>query len=135
MGSFASSNKIINAGDRKYWFINHGKLGLVTFDVSGKIKVDSNRFNILDGRMVQYYENISKISNQLYLISVDEGFVIYDASSSANKKIILPEVLIRKVEDITDTYFTLSETGKSGTTINILLFMPAPWKWSFIVCC
>ncbi|WP_246230184.1 two-component regulator propeller domain-containing protein [Mucilaginibacter humi] len=29
LGAFASSNKIINAGAHKYWFINHGKVALV----------------------------------------------------------------------------------------------------------
>ena len=105
IGSFANSNKIINAGDKRYWFINHGKMALINFAQPGRIDIDSNQFSALDGRMVQYYENISKISDQIYLISVDDGFVIYNAMEpQSSKKISLPPVLIRKVEDITDTY-------------------------------
>lgn len=120
IGTYANSNKIINAGDKKYWFINHGKMALVNFKQPGLVEVDSVRFSVLDGRMVQYYENISKISDQIYLISVDDGFVIYDATGTqSNAKINLPAVLIRKVEDITDTYSTISEVGNSDAVIEI----------------
>lgn len=116
LGSFASSNKIINAGDKKYWFINHGKMGLVNLLEPGKVEVDSSTFSILDGRMVQYYENISKISDKIYLMSVDDGFVIFNATDEQNikKDKNLPAALIRKIEDITDTYRTISEFGNGG---------------------
>ncbi|RZK20730.1 MAG: transcriptional regulator [Pedobacter sp.] len=120
LGSFATSNKIINAGNKKYWFIDHGKTSLVNFSEPGKIEIDSNQFSLLDGRMVQYYENISQISNSIYLISVDDGFVIYNNSlntSQAKKK--LPAVLIRRIEDITDKYFTISETGNNSEETEI----------------
>lgn len=121
LGSFAISNKIISAGKKKYWFINHGKTALVDFLEPGKLVIDSNRLSLLDGRMVQYYENISQISNNMYLVSVDDGFVIYDAndSSSGGLRKKLPRVLIRHVEDVTDTYRTISENGNSGAMIEI----------------
>ncbi len=76
---------------------------------------------MLNGRMVQYYENISRISNGIYLISVDDGFIIYDAGSqqATPAKRNLPAVLIRKVEDITDTVRVLSETGNGNTETEI----------------
>jgi len=113
LGSFSTANKIIEAGAKKYWFINNGKMSLVDLHEAGKVSVDSNRFSILDGRMVQYYENISRISNYIYLISVDDGFVIYNTTNGtrAASQQKLPPVLIRKIEDITDTYQTLSENG------------------------
>ena len=121
LGSFYSANKIINAGFKKYWFINHGKMSLVNLKEPGKILIDSSRFSILDGRMVQYYENISQISSKIYLISVDDGFVIYNTTNTDNssQKLKLPLVLIRKVEDITDKYSTISENGSNGETIEI----------------
>ena len=121
LGSFYTSNKIISAGLKKYWFINHGKMGLVNLSEPGKTVIDSSRFSILDGRMVQYYENISQISAKIYLISVDDGFVIYNTSSSANeaKKQAIPAVLIRKIEDITDKYTTLTENGSNDKDIEI----------------
>ncbi|RZJ78346.1 MAG: transcriptional regulator [Flavobacterium sp.] len=121
LGSFSTSNKIISAGFKKYWFINHGKMSLVHLTEPGKIEIDSSRFSILDGRMVQYYENISQISSKIYLISVDDGFVIYNATNNKNlnQSLKLPLVLIRKVEDITDKYTTLSENGSLQNLIEI----------------
>jgi DNA-binding CsgD family transcriptional regulator len=121
LGSFYASNKIINAGLKKYWFINHGKMSLVNLIEPGKISIDSTRFSILDGRMVQYYENISQISNKIYLISVDDGFVIYNTTNVEENKaqLKIPNVLIRKTEDITDKYSLLTENGSDGETIEI----------------
>ncbi|PWS26774.1 transcriptional regulator [Pedobacter yonginense] len=120
LGSFSTSNKIINAGGKKYWFIDHGKTALVNFTEPGKIEIDSNQFSLLDGRMVQYYENISRISNSIYLISVDDGFVIYNTNQNASSvKHKLPLVLIRRVDDITDKYFNISETGNTSDQTEI----------------
>ena len=96
-------------------------MSLANFNQPGKISVDSNRFNVLDGRMVQYYENISQISDNLYLISVDDGFVIYNnALASALKSATkLPRVLIGKIEDITDKYSSITESGESEKEIAI----------------
>ncbi|WP_443938077.1 ligand-binding sensor domain-containing protein [Pedobacter sp. MW01-1-1] len=112
LGTFASSNKIIPAGDKKYWFINHGKTALVYIREPGKIEVDSNQFSQLDGRMVQYYENISQIDSSIYLISVDDGFVIYKPTHTPiPTKQNLPAVLIRQIDDITDKFSIISETN------------------------
>ncbi|MEE1947198.1 triple tyrosine motif-containing protein [Pedobacter sp. KR3-3] len=120
LGSFEASNKIIDAGQKKYWFICHGKMSLVDLSEPGKISVDSTQFSILDGRMVQYYENISQIGDKIYLISVDDGFVIYNTTDTENQaKIKLPLVLIRKIEDITDKYITLAENGDNDETIEV----------------
>lgn len=120
IGSFGTSNKIIKASDAKYWFINQGRVSLADFANAGKISIDSNRFNILDGRMVQHYENISQISNSLYLISVDDGFAIYNnAKFSTTKPSKLPAVVIGKIEDITDKYTVITEDGDSEAEIEI----------------
>jgi len=112
LGGFATSNRIIQAGNKKYWFISHGKTALADFSVPGQIRMESNLFSVLDGRMVQYYENISKISSQLYLISVDDGFVVYDASNRAAKTGPTPaDVLIRNVYDLTDKYTSWTDGG------------------------
>lgn len=121
LGAFATSNKIISAGAHQYWFINHGKTALVNFSQPGRLPVDYTRFSILDGRMVQYYENISRISNSIYLISIDDGFVIYNTNGNTryNKFKNLPAVLIRKVDDITDKYKNISENGSGGKVLQI----------------
>ncbi len=112
LGSFAASNKIIPALGKKYWFINHGHVSLADFSVPGKLSIDSNRFNILDGRMVQNYENISRINSSIYLISVDDGFVILnDEDALQQNKMKLPRVLIRRIENITDKIITITSNG------------------------
>ncbi|MDT3401904.1 triple tyrosine motif-containing protein [Mucilaginibacter terrae] len=119
--SFATSNKIIAAGGRRYWFINRGRVALVDFTQPGKLPVQSAPFNVFNGRMVQYYENISRISNSIYLISIDDGFVIYDTNEKGQYPSTqkLPAVLIRKFDDITDKYYTISETGTTAQLLQI----------------
>lgn len=121
LGNFSSSNKIIKAANKRYWFINDSRMSLANFIQPGKISIDSNRFNILDGRMVQYYENISQISDNLYLISVDDGFAIYNNALANNIKSAtkLPKVLIGKIDDITDKYSSITENGDSEDKIEI----------------
>ncbi|SDM72439.1 Y_Y_Y domain-containing protein [Daejeonella rubra] len=118
LGSFSTSNKVIKADEKSYWFIERGKVALVDFSESGKIKVNSNLFSVLNGRMVQNYENISKIDHNLYLISVDDGFVLYNQNLKEIKQSI-PDVIIGKVENITATNFTLTERASLSSPIKI----------------
>ncbi|WP_428330501.1 ligand-binding sensor domain-containing protein [Mucilaginibacter sp.] len=120
LGTFASSNKIIAAAGKKYWFINHGRVALADLSVPGKLTIDSNRFNSLNGQMVQHYENINLINNSIYLISVDDGFVILnDDDALLSNKIQLPDVLIRKVENITDKVSAITESSNTLNDIEI----------------
>jgi DNA-binding CsgD family transcriptional regulator len=64
---------------------------------------------------VQHYENINLINNSIYLISVDDGFVILDDNETmATPQINLPPVLIRKVEDIADKVSVISENTQDA---------------------
>ena len=115
LGSFSRSNKIIPALGKKYWFINHGQVSLADFSVPGKLSNDSTRFNILDGRMVQNYENISRINSSIYLISVDDGFVILnDEDALQQRNVKLPQVLIRRLENITDNKLVIAGNGSQN---------------------
>ncbi|OKS86956.1 triple tyrosine motif-containing protein [Mucilaginibacter polytrichastri] len=112
LGSFATSNKIIPAFGKKYWFINHGHVALTDFSISGKLKIDSSRFSILNGQMVQHYENISRINDLLYLISIDNGFVIFNAEDAETpSKTELPKVVIRQLENISSNIIMLTENA------------------------
>lgn len=114
LGSFAFSNKVIKAGDKKYWFINHGKIALADLVQPGRLKIDSNSFSELNGRMLQTYENISRINATLYLISLDDGFGIYYTGTSAiAEHLVLPDVLIRKVENTGDAIDVVAISEKS----------------------
>lgn len=112
LGSFLTSNKIIPAFGKKYWFINHGHVSLTDFSEPGKLKVDSSRFSILNGQMVQHYENISRINDSLYLISIDNGFVIFNAEDAETTlKTTLPKVVIRHLEDISGNGLKLTDNA------------------------
>jgi DNA-binding CsgD family transcriptional regulator len=120
LGAFASSNKIIAAIGKKYWFINHGLVALADLSIPGKLTIDSNRFNSLNGQMVQHYENINLINNSIYLISVDDGFVILnDDDALLQNQSKLPDVLIRKVENITDRVTLFTDNGSDSGEIQI----------------
>ncbi len=115
LGTFATSNKIIPAQDKKYWLISHGRVALADFSSPGKLEIDSNRFSILDGRMLHNYESISRISSAIYLFGVDDGFAILnDADKHNNIDLHVPEVLIRKFEDITDKTRTIQAVDSAS---------------------
>ncbi|MGV3639563.1 MAG: ligand-binding sensor domain-containing protein, partial [Adhaeribacter sp.] len=117
LGSFASSNKIIRAGEKKYWFINHGRIGLVDLSVPGKVGLDASSFSLLNGRMVEFYESISRISPSLYVISVDDGFVFYNARTRPPRNRELPRVLIRRVVNTTGKLVTLTESSTKNLEV------------------
>lgn len=116
LGSFRASGKIIPAGDSGSWFIQNGRIALADFSRAGKIRVDSSTLNVLNGRMVQYYENISRISPDIYLISVDDGFVMYNAALK-NRLPALPRVLIRRVENTTAAPVLLTEEPRQEISV------------------
>ena len=114
LGTFATSSKIIKAIGKKYWFINHGRVALADFSTPGRLSIDTNRFSILNGQMVQHYETINRINNATYLISIDDGFVILnDEDALLPNKIDIPRVLIRQLENITDKVFAISENSRN----------------------
>ena len=120
LGSFAASNKIIPADGKKYWFINHGRVALADLSSPGSLSIDSNSFTVLNGQMVQHYENISRINNRIYLISIDDGFVIFnDEDVNPHNKVNLPAVLIGKVENVTDKITSISENGGNIDDVEI----------------
>ncbi|WP_207535622.1 triple tyrosine motif-containing protein [Desertivirga arenae] len=119
LGSFSASNRIINAGGDRYWFINHGKVALAQIS-TGKFSIDFVTFSSLNGSMVQYYENISRINESIYLISVDDGFVIYDVSGRKEQRMeTLPQVLIRRLENITETPSLVTENATAIDGVRI----------------
>jgi ligand-binding sensor domain-containing protein/DNA-binding CsgD family transcriptional regulator len=120
LGTFSSSSKLIPAIGKKYWFVNNGRVSLADLSVPGKLSIDSNRFSILNGQMVQHYENINLINNSIYLISVDDGFVILnDEDALLQNKTRSPQVLIRKIENVTDKVSVMAENGDIQHTLQI----------------
>lgn len=108
LGNFATSNRIIKAAHNNYWFINHGEMALCSIN-PGSVKIDSGKFAMLKEHMVQLYENVSQIGNNIYLISIDDGFAIFDANNNYAFNAPSSSILIRKLEDITDRLSVISD--------------------------
>ncbi len=119
LSTFSTSNKLIKADDHKYWIVNQGKVALANFFEPGNAKIDSGKFSILSGRMVKNYENISKINDHLFLISVDDGFVIFNKNTSNTLKNSIPKVIISRIENITSNTQLITESGSLNKDINI----------------
>ncbi|WPU93871.1 triple tyrosine motif-containing protein [Mucilaginibacter sabulilitoris] len=120
LGTFASSGKIIKAIGKRYWFINQGRVALADFSVPGKPGIDTNRFTILNGQMVQHYETINRINNSTYLISIDDGFVILnDDDALSPNQVKIPGVLIRRIENVTDKVSVIGEMSSVHNNIEI----------------
>ena len=116
--TFATSNRILPAGGNRYWFINHGKIALCTFG-NGSVGVDSTKFSVLNERMVQLYENVTQVNSSVYLISIDDGFAIYDERNDNKLKNIYPKILIRRVDDIKGKLQIITEMGNANKKIEI----------------
>ncbi|HWZ16539.1 MAG TPA: triple tyrosine motif-containing protein [Mucilaginibacter sp.] len=118
LGDFAASNRIIKARNNQYWFINHGKIALCTIN-PGALQIDSGKFTMLKDHMVQLYENVTRVKDDVYLISIDDGFAVYDASNTSKFQASYPPVLIRRVTNIKDKLKVISETGNVDGRVDI----------------
>jgi len=120
LGTFASSGKIIKALGKRYWFINQGRVALADFSIPGKTSIDTNKFAVLNGQMVQHYETINRINNLTYLISIDDGFVILNDDDALLPSLVkIPPVLIRRIENVTDKVYVISDMNSIHNTIEI----------------
>jgi DNA-binding CsgD family transcriptional regulator len=90
----------------------------VDFGEPGKLRIDSASFSILNGRMVQDYENISRINENLSLISIDDGFALFNRLLKPQKQTI-PAVFIGKVENITTSDSVITESGSLSGPVRI----------------
>jgi len=132
LGSFAFSNKIIHADTNRYWFINRARISLVYFGPRGTVQVDSTQFATLNGRMMKFYESINRVKDEVYLISLDDGFAIYQATDSTTAKPRLPPPLIRAISNITDSLSDSWYTADVTPEIpykhnNIRISYASPW--------
>ncbi len=132
LGSFAFSNKIIPADTNRYWFINRARVSLIHFGPKGEIQVDSTQFATLSGRMMKFYESINRVREDLYLISLDDGFAIFQAPDVSARRARLPVPLIRTVSNITDSlsggwYITGTSPEIPYQHNNIRISYAMPW--------
>lgn len=132
VGSFATANKVIDAEHNRYWLIKEARVALARFGPDGTLTIDSARFAALTDRMMKFYENINRVDDRLYLISLDNGFAIYKQPESVATPISFPSPLIRAVNDITDSlsgdmYSLATRPEIPYKHNNIRIRYAAPW--------
>ncbi|QQS96554.1 ligand-binding sensor domain-containing protein [Sphingobacterium spiritivorum] len=131
LGSFAYSNKIIPAQANQFWFINKGHIAYASFMPKGELQIDSSRFATLKNQMMKYYENINQISPDLFLISIDNGFALYNPETKIEATSYKPKPIIQGVYNITKEIkaFTDSDEELSipYSSNNIRIRFAIPW--------
>lgn len=132
IGSFANSNKIISAGKDRYWFVNRARIALVHLSQGGEVKVDSAQFATLNERMMKFYESVNLVKEGMYLISLDNGFAIYQMLPDAVTDTKIPMPLIRSVKNITDSlsggeHMALMSPEIPYKNNNIRINYASPW--------
>ena len=103
LGTFSKANKIIPAGNNSYWFINKTRIALVDLLQGGQIRVDSIKLASLEDNMMKYYENISALNPNQYLISIDNGFSLLNLGRDNFKPTDVPAPLIRNIRSLFST--------------------------------
>lgn len=132
IGSFAYSNKIIPAGRDDYWFVNSSRLAFVQLHAGGEIAIDSAAFSTLNGRMMKYYESINPLNSHSYLISLDNGFGIYQRVDDTKSTTAIPAPIIRALNNITDSlsggwHVALEKPEIAYRNNNIRISYASPW--------
>lgn len=103
LGTFAKSTKITAAGKNSYWFINKTRIALIDLLPGGQIRVDSIKLASLQDNMMKYYENISALGPNQYLISTDQGFSLLNLKRDNFQPNKVPVPLIRSIKTLFNT--------------------------------
>lgn len=90
--SFYSANKIIPIKNNQYWFVKKSHIARVEILPEGKIQIDSSSWNSLRGKMMNYYERIFNVDDQISIVGMDNGFAIYFNQLSSKEKITKPYI-------------------------------------------
>jgi DNA-binding CsgD family transcriptional regulator len=82
LGAYHSASSIFHTDLNEYWFSKTGQMGMFNF-VGDSLKLEKEvRFDLMHASSVDDNQNIWKISEQYYIIGLDNGFAIYDAFSN-----------------------------------------------------
>lgn len=126
LGFFANANKLQHIGDSKYWIFKRSHIAQIDLKNDGGIVMDSTTWNPLIGRMMNEYENILYINEDIDLIGLDNGFALYKRNIAANDS--LPSPMITGFWDITDELSPIRDADKiSYQRNNIRIAYSIPW--------
>ena len=90
LGKYRSSQKIIRAGHKNYWFINNDQIGLFTVDTDTVQRTFSLDLDMLGVSLVKQFPNIATLNDSIYLVNLEEGFGI----------VSIPRVWVKKKPDL-----------------------------------
>lgn len=130
LGSFKYSNKIVPIHSNRYWFVKKSHIANVEIMPSGTIVIDSTSLKPLNDKMMNYYESIIPITNQIFLIGLDNGFAIYDTQSVTNTEIRKP--IISHIWNISDGIHPIldEQISIANRENNIRIAYASPWYTS-----
>ncbi|GGH17696.1 transcriptional regulator [Sphingobacterium alkalisoli] len=127
LGSFRFSNKIIPIHSNRYWFVKKSHIARVEVTPSGDVVIDSTALTSLSDKMMNYYESIIPITNQTFLIGLDNGFAIYDSQSET--KIEIKKPIISHIWNISSGIHPIDDEKLSilNRENNIRIAYASPW--------
>jgi len=92
---YRSSQKIIKAGHKNYWFINNDQIGMYNVDTDTVQGIFSLDLDMLGVSLVKKFPNIATLNDSIYLVNLEEGFGIVTIPHVPKKT--LPELFFRHV--------------------------------------
>ncbi|MGJ1205984.1 triple tyrosine motif-containing protein [Sphingobacterium lactis] len=126
LGSFANANKIIPIRNNAYWFILNSHIARVELKNEGKLKIDSSSWNSLKGKMMNDYEQILNVNDNLSIIGLDNGFALYFDKYPLQQQ--LPKPIITSVWNTTgEPYPIYDELQIDNKQNNIRIAFASPW--------
>jgi len=82
--------KVFNHTPGSYYLFSDDKLHKAVFQKGRLSRFDSNLFRPLEGSFLTAFENISFISDDMFIVGVADGFVLYDGSMQSTNRFALP---------------------------------------------
>ncbi|MCL7986809.1 transcriptional regulator [Sphingobacterium sp. lm-10] len=77
LGPFATANRIQCDQGNSYWFFKDSHLARLTFENNGGVHIDSTTWRPLSGQMMSGYENLLRVSENMDLFGLNDGFALY----------------------------------------------------------
>ena len=126
LGTFVNANKVVPINGNSYWFIKKSHIAKIMFLNDGKLKIDSSSWNSLKGRMMNDYEQILNVDDQLSFIGLDNGFALYFNQYPVQNK--LPKPIITSILNTTNELYPIYEDlDIPNKENNIRISYATPW--------
>jgi len=120
LASFAIANKVIPIRNSSYWFIKKSHIAKIQFLSDGKLKIDSSSWNSLKGRMMNDYEQVLNVDENLSLIGLDNGFALYFNQYPVQQN--LPKPIITSIWNTTSEPYSVYENLEIPNNENNIRF-------------